>query len=275
MQSNGNELKNTSYELFIAALSVLSVLNLVLKYLAKDPVVADTIVLIDGFLTLIFLADFLYRLLTAESKSTYLLRQYGWADMLAALPLPQAKILRIFRIVRAGRLMRELGVRFMLRTLIEDRAGSALLTVLLFLILLLQWGSILMIKAESGAEGANIQSASDAVWWVYVTMTTVGYGDRFPVTSAGRMVGMLVMAAGVGLFGVLTGFLANAFLAPAGQDDEAMAPPPVTPGEEAAALQALLLEYRQLNAALGARLDAIERVLGATGSAESSAEPPG
>ena len=276
MEAKGSELKSTSYELFIGVLSVLSVFNLAMYYLADDPIVSCTIALIDVFLTIIFLGDFLYRFITADSKKEYVFRQFGWADLLASLPVPQAKLLRLFRIVRAGRLMREYGARNMVHSLIADRAGSALLSVLLFLLLLLEFGSVLMIKAESRAESANIASASDAVWWVYVTMTTVGYGDKYPVTNAGRAVGMLVMAAGVGLFGVLTGFLANAFLAPAAPSDEPEPNPDNGPGDHAsgtAEIHAQLNELRVLNEALLGRLDAIELSLRAGSTSSSNADP--
>jgi voltage-gated potassium channel len=71
-----------------------------------------------------------------------------------------------------------------------------------------------MLGAEEGADDANILTASDALWWSYVTITTVGYGDRYPVTNLGRNIGVAVLTIGVGLFGVLTGFLANLFLSP-------------------------------------------------------------
>jgi voltage-gated potassium channel len=267
MQSKGSELKSTSYELFIGALSVLSVFNLLLYFVSTDAIVRDTIALMDGLLTMIFLIDFLYRFYTAESRTTYVFRQFGWADLLAALPLPQARLLRLFRIVRAGRLMREFGAKNMLISLVADRAGSALLSVLLFLIVLLEFGSILMIKAEAGAPGANIASASDAIWWAYVTMTTVGYGDHFPVTQSGRVVGMLVMAAGVGLFGVLTGFLANAFLAPTKSDESELSSE--SDSGDTAAIRTQLTELRVLNETVLERLDALERSLRDGGVATS------
>jgi voltage-gated potassium channel Kch len=68
--------------------------------------------------------------------------------------------------------------------------------------------------AERDAAHANIRTGADAIWWIMVTITTVGYGDRYPVTLAGRLIGMAVMIAGVGAFGAFSGFLANFFLSP-------------------------------------------------------------
>ena len=95
-----------------------------------------------------------------------------------------------------------------------DRAGSALLGTLFLAIIVLQFGSMLVLGAEADKENTNIKTASDALWWSYVTVTTVGYGDRFPVTNQGRLVGIAMLTIGIGLFGVLTGFVTNAFLAP-------------------------------------------------------------
>lgn len=259
------ELKSTSYELFVGALSVLSIVNLVLIYLPSSSPVTSVATLMDGFLTIIFLIDFLYRFLTAESRSGYFVRRFGWADLLASLPFPQAKVLRIFRIARVARLMRAFGLRPLVLEFMRDRAGSALLTVLLLILLLLEFGGMLMLQAESRSAEANITTAWDAIWWAYVTMTTVGYGDQYPVTSLGRIVGMFVMAAGVGLFGVLTGFLANAFLSPQDREERAAADNGSGDGQMAQIL-ALLEEQRQLNGALVARLEAIDETLRSSGA---------
>jgi voltage-gated potassium channel len=74
--------------------------------------------------------------------------------------------------------------------------------------------SLGVLWAESGAADANIKNASDALWWCLVTITTIGYGDRYPVTNAGRVVGAWLMVVGVGLFGTFTAFVANAFVNP-------------------------------------------------------------
>jgi voltage-gated potassium channel len=130
-----------------------------------------------------------------------------------------------------------------------DRAGSALLGTLFLTIVVLQFGSIFVLAAEAHADNANIRTASDALWWSYVTVTTVGYGDRFPVTNNGRLVGVAMLTIGVGLFGVLTGFLANAFLAPAKAEAEESQPPVDELRQEIEELKRLVLELGERNAA--------------------------
>src|SRR6516164_8809893 len=98
MPEQSSELKNTTYELFIGALSVLSLINLVLLILVRVPEVRQIVVYMDGIISVIFLADFTYRLFTADSKSRYFFRQAGWADLLGSLPFPGLKILRLFRV---------------------------------------------------------------------------------------------------------------------------------------------------------------------------------
>ena len=128
------------------------------------------------------------------------------------------KVFRLFRVVRVVRLLREVGPRRFFDAVLRDRASSALLVVIFLALLLLEFGSALILAIEIRAPDGNITDASDALWYTYVTVTTVGYGDRYPVTNAGRLVGVLIMTVGVGLFGTLTGFLANAFVSPAKGD---------------------------------------------------------
>jgi voltage-gated potassium channel len=115
-------------------------------------------------------------------------------------------------------------MRNMLREVRNNRAGSALYVTVFAVILVLEFGSTTIIYAESSSPEANIKTATDGIWWGFVTITTVGYGDKYPVTNTGRAVGMIVMTLGVGLFGVLTGFLANSFL-PKENDTRPLEPP--------------------------------------------------
>ena len=209
-----SELKNTGYEIFIGMLSILSIFNLVLLLALKDENLDTVLLVMNGVLSGIFMIDFVYRLMTATSRADYFLRQYGWADLLASLPIEQLKVLRVFRLLRVYRLMRLLGVKRIGRSLLKDRAGSALFTLLFAGVMVLEFGSLAILRYEQNAADGNIKSASDAIWYVMVTISTVGYGDRFPTTNAGRVVGALIIVIGVGIFGTFTGYLANFFLAP-------------------------------------------------------------
>ena len=121
----GNELKHAGYEIFVGILSILSIVNIVLLYAVDDANLDAVLMAMNVLISAIFLGDFTYRLLSSESKSAYVLREFGWADLLASLPFAQAKILRVFRIVRVFRLMRAYGARKIVRSLVADRAGSA------------------------------------------------------------------------------------------------------------------------------------------------------
>lgn len=209
------------YELFIGMLSILSILNLVLGYVVQDPNLDMVLGVMNGVLSGIFMIDFIYRIATASSRKDYFVRQFGWADLLASMPVEQLKILRVFRLFRVYRLLKEVGPKAIGRGLLRERAGSALLTLLLAGILVLQFGSLAVLRFEQYAPDGNIKTASDALWYTIVTISTVGYGDRFPTTNAGRLVGALIIVVGVGIFGTFTGYLANLFLSPAKKEPAA------------------------------------------------------
>jgi hypothetical protein len=172
-------------------------------------------------------------------------------------------ILRVFRLWRVIRLMRNFGLRNLVREFVADRAGNALLTVVFLVFCVLEFGSLAVLSAEKSSPNANITNASDAIWWAYVTITTVGYGDQFPVTNAGRLVGVLVMTAGVGLFGTLSGFLANTFLTPAKKKAEPVAAPAYanSPKAQLAELKRMMMAQEQAAADLRAKLEEIDKLL--------------
>lgn len=213
----------SAYDVFIFAITVLSLVNLVLYGLFRSANLIYAIGAIDFVISGLFFVDFLRLYFRAENKKTYLLKDFGWADLLASLPFPQTKILRVFRLFKAYGLIKRVGVKNVFNEMNKNRASAAVLLVLFMIILLLEFGSVGILLIEQNNPAANITSASDALWWVYVTITTVGYGDRFPVSDWGRMLGGLVMLVGVGLFGVITAFVANKFLPNADTDETVVA----------------------------------------------------
>ena len=213
------ELQAPGYEIFIGILSLVSLFNLLISVWPNiDPQVQDIAHIIDVPITLIFLVDFANRLRRSHPPRVYFIDQRGWLDLLGSLPAG-FRLFRIFRVVRVARLLREYGARNIFRSFIAHRADNALLVVMLLVLLVLEFGSISVLYFEQNAPGANITTGGDALWWAFVSITTVGYGDKFPITAGGRVSAFFVLAAGVGLFGVLSGYLANFFLTPSSADE--------------------------------------------------------
>jgi len=105
--------------------------------------------------------------------------------------------------------------------LVRNRGQYAAFITVLSAFLVIVVASVLVLQFESSAEGANIATGGDAFWWGVVTITTVGYGDRFPVTLAGRITAAFVMFAGVGIIGSLASILASVLVPSAAESAEA------------------------------------------------------
>ncbi len=214
--------RNPGYELFILGLSVFSIFNIAIALLANDPQIVSIVEIVDALSCIVFLGDFAYRLISAPDRRAYM--KWGWLDLLGSFPFPGLRLLRTFRIFRVVRSMQLIGGPAILRTLLRDKAGSAVLAVFLITIVVLEFAAILMVIAERSDPAANIKSGGDALWWALVSVTTVGYGDRYPVTVGGRFVGAVTLVLGIGLFSTITGFLATKLASRA--SDDAVPPPP-------------------------------------------------
>ncbi len=213
--------ENSSYELFIGALTVISLVGMVvLLLLPADSAIRPIFQSADTLYCIIFLFDFLRNLSRAPVKKDYLLWQ-GIIDLLSSIPaIPALRLFRIFRIARIARFLKVYKSRDLLNEFIQRRAESALYLTILLALMLLIIGSSLVLIFESKTPDANILNSKDAFWWAYVTITTVGYGDHFPVTGSGRVIAMVLMTFGIGIFGVLTSFFSSIFLAPSAKKKE-------------------------------------------------------
>jgi voltage-gated potassium channel len=215
MTDHPTEAMHGPYQLFMLALCLVA-----LAMLAADTVVPltpgtrDVLRYADTAVCALFFVDFLVQLVRARRRWEYFVR-WGWIDLLSSIPMVDA--LRLGRAARVMRILRVLrGVRstkLLAEFVLGRRAEGAFLAATLVSLLLVVCASIAILQFEQ-VPGANITTAQDAVWWAVVTLTTVGYGDRFPVTGEGRVVAGLLMVAGVGLFGTFSGYVASWFLAP-------------------------------------------------------------
>lgn len=219
--SKGNqELKGLSYEFFILAITILAIVNIFIIWFTPSQAMDQVLIIINFSLSILLMGDFLYRLFTSPSKLGYFFKGFGWLDLLGSLPFTGPQLFRLFRAIRIIRLLVDYGASSIGKDIRKERAARTLATISFLVILVLQFGSYLIIGIESPSSLANITSPLDAIWWVFVTITTVGYGDKFPVTNGGRIIGTLVIITGVVLFSVLTGFIATKFFSPFHEDEK-------------------------------------------------------
>jgi voltage-gated potassium channel len=212
LMANDSAKKLTAFQLLMLVLSVYVLVALFVDTVFKLPAeIVSLLEILDTAICFIFLGDFFYRLYRAESRLAFL--KWGWIDFVSSIPM--FDVFRWGRIVRVVRILRILrGIRsakFILTILFENRVKGTFSVVMLVSFVLLIFSSVAILNAETTPD-ANIKTAGDALWWALSTITTVGYGDRFPVTAEGRIVGSFLMLAGVGFFGTLTASIASFFL---------------------------------------------------------------
>ena len=209
------------YELFMLMLCSYSLLTLALETFIHLP--ADDVVILDAVDNVvcgIFLMDFLVRFCIASDKLRFL--SWGWIDLISSIPaIDMFRAGRLVRVIRILRVLRGIRVaRILANYLQNNRADGTILAVIFVSILVLVLSSVAILQVEQQVDGANITTPSDALWWAISTMTTVGYGDRFPVTTVGRVIAGLTMIGGVGLFGTLSGSVTSWILNPVEQRQE-------------------------------------------------------
>ena len=139
--------------------------------------------------------------------------RWGWVDLLAAIPFDAA--FRTLQIIRVYRILRVLRVLYKLQ---ELTTGTTLNERLLALpgvaVVMIIFSTALMVEAERHAPGATIKSGGDALWWALTTVTTVGYGDTYPVTTEGRIIAAGLMLVGIALFGSISAIVTSKLILP-------------------------------------------------------------
>lgn len=204
-----------SYDWLIGVLTIISLLGALGIVWPGQPASETVLLWNDYLICLIFCADFVIILRRAPSKMSYFVRSGGWLDLLGAVPIvPSMAWTAVFRLARINRLVRIIrhDKYDPLPKAQESQARLTLQVVILIAIVLLTVSSLLILRFERTAPDATITTGATAFWWAFVTMTTVGYGDFVPVTNRGRILAIGLMTFGIGIFAVLTSFLASKFV---------------------------------------------------------------
>jgi voltage-gated potassium channel len=251
-----------AYNLFILVLTIFSLAVMVLLLLPLDEQSRVLLTFYDNAICVIFLFDFAYNITGSRPRSAYFVRQRGWLDLLGSIPsfgvFQLSALFRLARLSRLARIGRLLGGKHrgeLVRDMVENRGQYATFVTILLAGMVLSIASFLVLQFESRSPDANITTGGDAIWWGFVTITTVGYGDYFPVTALGRIVGVSVMFAGVGIIGALASILASLLVPPPKDEDVAADPvPPVQSSERADAVATELAALRAEVAALRAEI---------------------
>lgn len=118
--------------------------------------------------------------------------------------------MRALRLLQASRLVAFVGTGIGHARAVIQRRGLHYVVAAVIAIMFAAAG--LEVAFEAHATGSNIHNYGDALWWAVVTVTSVGYGDKYPVTAAGRAVAVVLMITGIALFGVVTASIASYFV---------------------------------------------------------------
>ena len=164
----------------------------------------------DYVIWALFAVEYLAKLYLAPERGRFV-RQHLFDLVVVAVPvlrpLRGLRLLRLFDLSRATTLV--VNALRRLRAILTHRG---LHFVLLSVVILIFALAALVLNFEAHAHGSNIHNCGQALWWAIVTVTTVGYGDTYPVTAAGRGVAVVLMLVGIGLIGVLTATVASYFV---------------------------------------------------------------
>jgi voltage-gated potassium channel len=205
----------------------MTVLALVMIPLIVMPLVVDlspavdrAFLAIDYLIWAVFAVEYAIKLYLAPNRRRFVLHHIP--DLIIVV-VPMLRPLRILRSVRLLRLLRLARLAAFAATGLHETRGilrhRGLNWVLLIAVILNLVAAAAVLEFERGNPEANIDSYPDALWWAVTTITTVGYGDRFPMSPAGRGVAVVLMVAGIALFGVITATIAAYFVEQKAEED--------------------------------------------------------
>lgn len=208
------------FDIGMMVLSIVAVINisvLLVMHLPED--VRHYLLIMDTFICVVFLLHFFYNLKQSRDRSSYV--KEHWLDFVASIPAVEVfRLARFLQVLRVIRLIKH--SRHLLLTTLKDRIQTTLATMMVVLVILIGASGLSIYLIEFDLPDANIRTAEDAIWWSLVTISTVGYGDYYPVSTAGRVVSILLILSGVSLFGVISGYIASYFITPQEKDQLAV-----------------------------------------------------
>lgn len=228
--ANDGDIASKIFDIFII---ILIILNLVM-------VIAETFTIPDNWKTIlsyaetisviIFTIEYLLRVWTSDllypqksplrARIKYIFSFMALIDLLAILPfyLPlfipiDLRVLRALRVIRLLRIFKINRYTNALNTIgqVFKNKASQLISSIMVVGLLMIIASVLMYNIESSVQPEAFSNALEAMWWAVATLTTVGYGDVYPITAAGKILATIIAFLGIGMVAVPTGIITAGF----------------------------------------------------------------
>ncbi len=193
--------QRTSFAMVVLALVYLGIFTIQVLATGLSQTQQSLLNIVSNGIWLSFVIDLVIRVVLAPRRIDYLVHHP--IDVIAVV-IPAFRALRVLRVITAGQWLVQRGAR-----LAVGRAAMAICVAVVFLALL---GALSVLSAERGAPGSNINSFGEALWWAAETISTVGYGDAYPVTFEGRIVAVGLMVLGISLLGIVSAGLASSLL---------------------------------------------------------------
>lgn len=217
VEINDNKLSRY-FAFFIQALILLSVVTFSIETIPNlKPQTRIILQSIEWFSVIVFTLEYLLRIYVADNKPKFIFSFFGIIDFLAILPfylsfgvdlrsLRALRFLRLFRILKLVRYNRAMNH---FTTAIKS-AKEEILLFLFITLILIYFSAVGIYYFENEAQPEHFSSIFDSLWWAIVTLTTVGYGDVYPITTGGKVFTFIILMIGLGIVAIPTGIISSA-----------------------------------------------------------------
>jgi len=198
-------------KLLVLLFSLFSIIILAYSlFLPEDSEIYRLLWYFDLVLCLFFLYDFFKQLYETKHKLKYLYT-IGWLDFISSIPvISEMRLFRFLRIIRIFRIINNIGSFKSIMRFVKQELRRSIFGLIVFMQVTILFLSMLMVLYVEKGVG-NINTAEDTIWWAFITITTVGYGDLYPVTNIGRFLAVILIFTGIFSFGAVISYLSNLF----------------------------------------------------------------
>lgn len=217
VEVNDNK-KSRYFALFIQALILVSVITFSIETIPNlKPQTKILLQSIEWFSVIVFTLEYLLRIYVADSKLRFVFSFFGVIDFLAIMPfylsfgvdLRSLRALRFLRLFRILKLVRYNKAMNHFTRAIKSAKEEIFLFIFITLILI-YFSAVGIYYFENEAQPEHFSSIFDSLWWAIITLTTVGYGDVYPITEGGKVFTFFILMIGLGIVAIPTGIISSA-----------------------------------------------------------------